>query len=360
MKKCLTIMGLCMAVMLLFAGCRTDQGAAATREITDGAGRSVTIPEVVDTVVPVGANAIRYVVYTGGVDRIIGVEDGDTNAPPAKVVSYAYRDQFEKLPVIAAGGSNGTVYEEELIALSPDVILTTYDAEAAEALQTKTGIPVICLTLTDKVFDQTVYDNLTLTGHVLGTEERSDAVIAYMASVADDLARRTQQSAQPVTAYCGAVSFKGAHGIEGTEAGYPPFVQTGVTNVADATGRTGAFDVDLEQILKWNPEYLFFDVANFDLVQEDYARRPAYYNQLDAVQNKRLYAQVAYRYNGTNTELAIANAYYVGKVIYPEAFSDIQIEAKVNEITETMLGRPYYDTLKEAGMAFGQLELGEQ
>ena len=143
------------------------------------------------------------------------------------------------------------------------------------------------------------------------------------------------------------MSFKGAHGIEGTEAGYPPFSALGITNVADETGKKGAFDVDLEQILKWNADYLFLDAGNLKLVKDDYAVRPDFYNELKAVQDKKVYSQVAYRFNGTNTELALANAYYVGCVVYPEAFADVDIAKKTDEITEKMLGVPYSQKLKE-------------
>ena len=130
---------------------------------------------------------------------------------------------------------------------------------------------------------------------------RAEAVSYTHLSVAEDLKSRTGDIPQDKipTAYCGAVSFKGAHGIEGTEAGYPPFSALGITNVADETGKKGAFDVDLEQILKWNADYLFLDAGNLKLVKDDYAVRPDFYNELKAVQDKKVYSQVAYRFNGT-------------------------------------------------------------
>ena len=215
--------------------------------------------------------------------------------------------------------------------------------------------------ITDKVFDDEIYNALNLVGDVLGKQERSQEVVDYMKSVAEELKSRTENIPKDKipTAYCGAVSFKGAHGIEGTEAGYPPFSALGITNVADETGKKGAFDVDLEQILKWNSDYLFLDAGNLKLVNDDYAVRPDFYNELKAVQDKKVYSQVAYRFNGTNTELALANAYYVGTVVYPEAFADVDITKKTDEITEKMLGVPYSQKLKDAGLNFRQITLGE-
>ena len=363
MKKRLgqAVLGVLLAVMLL-AGCSGGNAgtgdAEATREITDAAGRVVTIPSEVKKVAPLGVGALRYILYDGGVNQLAGVEQNDLDVPVTKAASYAYQEELKKLPVI---GDIGTPYEEELMKAAPDVIITSNDGKAADDLQNKTGIPVVTMPITDKVFDDEIYNALNLVGDVLGKQERSQEVVDYMKSVAEELKSRTENIPKDKipTAYCGAVSFKGAHGIEGTEAGYPPFSALGITNVADETGKKGAFDVDLEQILKWNSDYLFLDAGNLKLVNDDYAVRPDFYNELKAVQDKKVYSQVAYRFNGTYTELALANAYYVGTVVYPEAFADVDITKKTDEITEKMLGVPYSQKLKDAGLNFRQITLGE-
>ena len=51
--------------------------------------------------------------------------------------------------------------------------------------------------------------------------------------------------------------FKGAHGFEGTEAYYGPFELIHANNLANTTDQTGAFDIDLEQVLTWDPEIIF-------------------------------------------------------------------------------------------------------
>ena len=350
------------AAMLALAGCgqQGDTGATgeSTRQVTDFADRTVTIPAEVKTVAPLGVGALRYILYCGGADMLAGVEQNDLGVPVTKPASYAYQDKLKTLPVT---GDSGTAYEEELMKAAPDVIITSNDGAAADELQEKTGIPVVVMPITDKVFDDEIYDALNFVGDVLGKTDRSTEVVDYMKSVASDLEKRSAEAktAETPAAYCGAVSFKGAHGIEGTEAGYPPFAALGIKNVADDTGKTGAFDVDLEQILKWNPDYIFLDAGNLKLVQDDYAVRPDFYNQLRAVQEGKVYSQVAYRFNGTNTELALINAYYVGKVVYPDQFADVDMAQKTNEITQKMLGVDYSDRLEQAGLNFRPITLGE-
>ena len=55
----------------------------------------------------------------------------------------------------------------------------------------------------------------------------------------------------------------------------------------------------------------------------------------------------------------MADAYYVGKVLYPEEFSDVDIAQKTDEIFEMMLGVKFYDTLKANGYEFKEMKIGE-
>jgi iron complex transport system substrate-binding protein len=96
-----------------------------------------------------------------------------------------------------------------------------------------------------------------------------------------------------------------------------------------------------------------------DLVNEQYAQNPDFFNSLQAVQNKQVYSQLAYNNNYTNIEIALADAYYAGTVIYPDAFSDINIDEKADEIFEFLLGEKIYSQYVDAGQGFGPLTIGE-
>ena len=157
----------------------------------------------------------------------------------------------------------------------------------------------------------------------------------------------------------GGVSFRGGHGFEGTEARYSPFYALGANNVADMTGQNGAFNIDVEQVLQWDPDIIFLDFNGLPLIKEDYAKRPAFYNSFRAVKNKRAYSQISFRFNAVNVEIALADTYYAGKVIFPERFADIDPAKKADEIFEMMLGIKCYDMLKDAGYEFRPVIIGE-
>ena len=332
--------------------------ATGTRIVVDAAGREVTIPKQVKSIICVGVGSLRFTSYMQATDLLVGVEENERKAPVNKPFSYINREIFEKLPLI---GDNGKTYDEEIIKVAPEVIMARADKETAELLQQKTGIPVVAVPLIDNMFGEKIDQILELMGEVYGRQARAKELMAYIHSLEADLQKRTEgiKEEDKPNVYVGGVSFKGRHGFEGTEAGYSPLAVVGAKNIADQTGQKGAFNIDLEQVLQWNPDVIFLDFNGMSLINEDYAKNPDYYNSLDAVKNGRLYSQISFRHSAINAELSLADAYYAGKVLYPEQFADVDIAQKTDEIFETMLGVKFYDTLKANGYEFREMKIGE-
>lgn len=117
--------------------------------------------------------------------------------------------------------------------------------------------------------------------------------------------------------------------------------------------------IEKEKLVMWNPDIIFLTPGNMNLVNTDYKTNPGYYNNLKAVKNDDIYSQVNYNYYGTNIELAIVDAYYAGTIVYPHAFSDLNFEAKAEEIFTEMLGHPYMQALKNSGNGFGKITIGK-
>ena len=108
---------------------------AGTRTITDGVGRTVEIPAVVERIVPLG-NAPRMAVYLGLADRIVGIEECEIAESPIQAYAYPYIDAWSALPVCGTNSMGETAYyPEEIMLTDPDVILCTDPADTADNLQ---------------------------------------------------------------------------------------------------------------------------------------------------------------------------------------------------------------------------------
>lgn len=335
------------------------EAAPESRVITDAAGRTVEIPAEVNQVVCVGVGALRYTCYVGGADRVIGVEDYETKPGMSRLYNYVNFDKFKELPVI---GTNGEPFVEEIVGVDPQVIvMSSYAKQDADELSEKAGIPVVVVPGSDTTLDDKAYETIRILGELYGLEDRAETLTAYLRDVQKDLNDRTAsipEESKP-TCYVGGVSFKGQHGFEGTEAYYGPFELIHAKNLANTTDQTGAFNIDVEQVLAWDPDVIFLDFNGMSLIKEDYEAHPDFYNALTAVQEGKVYSQISFRSSASNLETALADAYYAACIMFPEAFSDVDPVEKAGEIFEALLGTNPYEDLKGAGYEFRPITIGE-
>lgn len=367
-RATLMVVLLLLLMVNMVAGC-TSSGTSqptsgaletGTKTITDMVGRTVEVPEHVDRIIGIGSSSLRVISYLQATDLVVGVEQLEHESKITCAYNYVYQDTFKDLPVIGEGGSKGvTPNEEAILTAAPQVIFASVDADTAQSLQERTGIPVVVMTLSDLVFDPVFYENVSLVGSIINRQERADELVQYMKDVEQDLLQRTSQisSGDVKTAYAAGISFRGGHGFAGTEAGFAPFESVKVSNIADTAAAPGAFDMDMEAVLSAQPQLIFIEGGNMPLVKEDYDANPDYFASLDAVKQNEVYSLIGYRFYATNIELALANCYQVGACAYPEQFSDIDPAKKLDEITEFFLGAQLSDDLAAAGYRFERVDI---
>ncbi|MBN1429785.1 MAG: iron ABC transporter substrate-binding protein [Anaerolineae bacterium] len=356
-------------VPLLFIGCKTAVLVPVEQvTITDLLGRQVSVPAQVERVIAIGPGALRLYVYAGNLDYVVGVEEMETGDVSGKPYMLA-NPSLAELSIVGLGGPNNAPDPEKILTVLPDVIFSTYatDAVAAGELQSKTGIPVVVLSYggasfgTTAIFGQAVQDSLRLIGQITGDATKAQAAIDFIRQAGQDLEKRTADipDSDKLTVYVGGLGAKGTHGIESTQGQYALLDVIHARNVVDETGQSGSLMIDKEKLLEWDPDVIFIDQGGYATVVEDYRKNPTFYDALSAVRNGAVYSQLPYNYYSTNLDTAIADAYYLGKVLYPEAFADIDPGRKADEIYQALLGKPLYAKMVEAFGKFGTLKLGE-
>ncbi len=342
-----------------------EESAAGTAPavITDFAGRSVEIELPAERVCAIGPGSLRLVCYVGAQDKVVGIENMEKKWPTGRPYIHAYPELLE-LPVIGQGGPDSNPNAEALLTAGPDVIFAAYllDASKAEELQEKTGIPVVVLSYGQLgTFDEELLESVLIVGEVTGTEDRAREVVDYITGHQEELDSRTAdipEEGKP-SVYAGGLGMKGAHGIESTQANFPPFDAINARNVVDETGQKASVMIDKEKLLEWDPDFIFIDEAGWKMVLDDYAENPGLYTSLQAVRKGNLYGYLPYNYYTTNVGTALADAYYMGTVIYPETFEDIDPAEKADEIYRFLLGENLYERMAEDFGGFIQLSFDE-
>lgn len=371
MKKIIVsplIIATILAVLLVSAGCTAQNSPqssaqastqttpqAETEKITviDMANRTVDVKKDPQRIIGVGAGALRMIAYLQAADRVVGVDDreqlkyntSEFGMPSGidKPYNMANPDLSTK-PFI--GGKTG---DPELIAAqNPDVVFFTFTTgKDAQALQEKSGRPVVALTTGDLGKNKGVfYQSLRLMAKILGKEQRAESITSYIDGTIKDLKVRTKDipADKRPRVYVGGIAYNGAHGFLSTDPAYAPLLMVNGNNVAASASSGGQMMIDKEKLLDWKPDVIFVDEASYALVKEDL--KDPVYQSLPAVKNGRVYGVMPYNWYANNYDTVLADAYYVGKTLYPEQFSDVDPAQKADEIYTMLDGKPVYSDMK--------------
>ena len=329
-------------------------------KIRDVLGREVVVKVPVRRVVAIGPGALRLVVYLNATDKLVGIENLETRPPQGRDYGYVlWAKNLTKLPIIGQGGPNTQVNFEAVLKAEPDVIIMAPAlANTPDEVQEKTGIPVITVYgfLSGANFTE-LFHSIKILGVVLGREQRAEELINYMKRLAEDLNRRTAGISNRPTVYVGAVAFRGGQPFTGTETQIPPLVLLNTPSIADRYGvKPGSRQIQKEAILKEDPQIIFIDLINYIYVAQDFNKSKDFYCSLTAFKEGKVYGILPFKNYGTNVATVFVDAYYMGKVLYPDRFADVDPIKKADEIYTKFLGMPIYqETAKDFEGGFREL-----
>ena len=351
----------------------TEAFSSSKRVLTDSAGRQVEIPETVEHVICSGPGALRLLTYLEAQDKIVAVDDMEKQRPQFDARPYALANpRFKDYPIF--GEFRGHDHPERILTLAPlpQVIFKTYPTMGHDPVELfqKTGIPVIVLNYGNLGRHRdALFQSLHIMGEVMDKRQRAENVIAFFTRSIADLQARTADIPQYGRPGCfvGGIAYRGPHGFQSTEPAYPPFAFVNARNLAHDPAMSGRAlqhsSIAKEKIVTWDPDYLFLDLSTLQMGDKagglfELKTDPAY-RHLTAVQNGRVYAVLPYNWYTQNFGSILANAYFIGKLLYPEKFADIDPVAKADEIYTFLVGKPVFGMLNAAfeGLAFQPVPL---
>ena len=338
--------------------------------ITDMIGREVTIvPGSYKRVVCIGAGALRMYSYIGDVSLLAGVEDIDNTTlserpkmfdSVARPYVLAYGETFNTLPSCGVGGPMAQAAEaEKILSCNPDIVISEFeDVEKEDALQEQLGVPVITLKAGSKgVFDDAFYGSMELLGKVFGEEEKAAALNSYVQEQAAEISARTADIAEedkPSVYVCGLGNWGTTDHLMTAEK-YVSFEIANVKNVLSDTGTQGIQPIEEEKFVSIGADMdmIIMDAAAVKNIKPLYAEDPTMFDTCAAWQNGEVYLEMAYNAYYTNFEIALINTWFIAKTVYPEAFADIDMTAKTNEVTQMFFGLDLADEIFACPSSFG-------
>lgn len=352
---------------------KTEETTEATPTeitVTDMIGREVTVtPGSYQSVVCIGAGALRMYSYIANVNLLCGVEDIDNTSleerpkmfdAVARPYVLAYGDVFAALPSCGVGGPQAQTAEaEKILSCNPDIVISEYeDVEKEDALQEQLGVPVITLKSgANSVFDEAFFGSLKLLGTIFGAEEKATALISFIENEAAEITARTANIAEedkPGVYICGLGNWGTTNHLM-TAQNYISFNLANVKNVVSGLSTDGIGAIEEEKFVALGQEMdiIIMDAAAVKNIAPLYQEDPTMFDTCKAWQNGEVYLEMAYNAYYTNYEIALINTWFIAKTVYPELFADIDLDEKINEVTMAFLGQELAEEIAACPSSFG-------
>ena len=357
-KRLLMLLVVAIVAVSVYAAAVSEAPSAASAQsvvVTDMVGRQVEIvPGSYTRVVCIGAGALRLYSYINGSDLLCGVEDIENktlqNRPKvfdsvALPYHIAYGDVFASLPSCGVGGPQAQTAEaEKILSCNPDIVISEYeDVDKSNALQEQLGVPVITLKPGQSVFADPFKDTLRLLGKVFGKENRAEDIIAFVEAEAAEISTRTAGVAEdqkPSVYICGLGNWGTTNHLM-TSPNFPLFEVAGVKNVLTDLATKGNQSIEKEKFVAIGSDIdiMIIDAAAVKNIRPLYAEDSTMFDSVKAWKEGEVYLQLAFNAYYTNYELALADTWFIAKSVYPQLFGDIDMNAKLDEITKIFLGK---------------------
>lgn len=298
---------------------------AATRVFTDSLGREVEIPLQIDHVALSGPLA-QIVLFPLCPDKLVGL----SAAWSTEAEKYLPPEYFNMPEIGQLYGGKGELNLETLLASGAQVVIDVGEpkdgmGEELDALQEQTGIPFVHVS----AYTDATAQAYRMLGRLLGMEKEAEQLASYYERVF----ARAMEIADSVEK-ADLLYVTGAEGLNVIARGsyHSEVIDLLANNLAvvdDPSSKGTGNEVDMEQLLNWDPDYIIFAPDSiYDTVGED-----PNWQTMTAIQNGNYYEVPACPYNWLGFPPSVQRLLgmmWMEKILYPEA-ADYDLYEEVAE-----------------------------
>lgn len=280
---------------------------------TDSAGRTVEVPKDI-TKVAISGPLAQIVVFALAPDKLAGIA-----SKWDKTAEQYLKTEYYNLPELGQlYGGKGELNLETLLASGAQVVIDVGEpketiVEDLDRLQEQTGLPFVHITATTK----TMGDAYRLLGTLLNMPAEAETLAAYCEETyakIDSIANSVEKAS---LLYC--LGEKGLNVIAANSYHAEPIDLLGnnLAVVDEPSSKGSGNEVDMEQILNWNPDVILFAPDSvYSTVAEDSAWR-----KVTAIKTGAYYEVPMGPYNWMGFPPSVQRylgMLWMAKLLYPE------------------------------------------
>ncbi|SHN67873.1 ABC transporter substrate-binding protein [Desulfitobacterium chlororespirans] len=311
---------------------------AATREIVDMQGNTVTIPTEV--------NKIAVTSWKGAFGSLILLGQLDKVAVMADVARYTWLNQaFPQIKDIPNYGSFNDVNVEELLDANLDIIISPEQAADANKKMQDLKMPVYVDGITpadDKSVLAVAQAEINAMADVTGTKDVADAYYKWQNDLLAEIEKRvaTIPEGERKTALVVRTTMDEVF-CENISLGYGVILAGG--KLATEGINQYYTKVDPEEIVKWNPDFIFQQIVTSPYGEEmaqfyNNWKKDERYKNLTAVKNGDCYIMPMGIVQWSGDIEFAQGVLLMAKMMYPEVFADMDVKKYAEEFYQKFLG----------------------
>ena len=340
MKKWTT---LALTLLLIAALSLTVCAQSAGRVFTDSTGLEVTVDQEISKIAVTGPLG-QIVVFAIAPDMYVGIPNAWNDA-----AREFLDEQYVNLPVMGQlYGGKGELNLEELLKAAPQVVIDIGEpkssiAEDMDTLTEQTGIPFVHISAYIDRMDETY----AMLGELLGREEEARVLSETCTRIYNRAVEMMEHLEKANLLYVTGENGLNVLANGGYHSGVIDMMANNVAVVENVSSKGTGNEVDMEQILNWNPDVIVFSENSiYDTVGDD-----PVWQSVSAIESGRYYEVPFGPYNWIGQPPAVQRLLgmmWLGKLLYPQA-ADYDLYDEVAQYYQLFyhcdLTREQYDAL---------------
>ncbi|MBQ8638793.1 MAG: ABC transporter substrate-binding protein [Lachnospiraceae bacterium] len=325
----------------------TERADTASHTIVDHAGRTVEIPEAIDSIVVTDTLPLPSVLslFLDSADEITGISPVSMSAAKGGLLGQLYPEILDADTAFFTGNELNV---EALLELEPDLVFYNAGSTAIEEALENAGLTAVAVSVSKWNFDaaETYKQWMLLLEEIFpereGLADRaaaySDEVAEEVSSLTSDLTENEKKDVFFLFNYndTGIVTsgekFWGQYWCDAVNA----------VNVSrDVPAEKSNAIVNMEQIYSWDPEVIFISNFTTAMPEDVYENTISDYDwsSVAAVKEKQVFKMPLGAYRtftpGADTPMTLL---WVAKQVYPELFESVDLVSRTQEYYRTVFG----------------------
>ena len=297
----------------------------AEKSVVDMGGKSVGVPEKVERIlITCYGGVTQELAVLGLADRIVGQPKMDRF--PLLLSRYP---AFAELP---HAGSFNNINVEEALKLRPDLVLASVTSEKGNQQLRDVGLPVVTV-LTGRATLETLQKEFLLIGSLTGQEVRARELVDYWLKILGLLEERLASLSEGERKRVYYMLGNTLHTNGSAWWGETLICTAGGINVASEMGK--ARDIDIEQLLRWDPDVLILSSnEGKPVLRKDIEKDPQLRDLRALREGEVYYCPIGAFWWDRPSPEAVLGFLWLATTLYPERFSDIDLHEETRNFFE--------------------------